>query len=187
MQLKKYFPIVFLLYILCGCVQHAIGQSPQNVVWTNVVNATATGNTLQKTSGCAGCPDAGATSQQTITSGDGYMEFTVGAVAGQRFAGLSNDNPGTGWQEIDFAFRLWGNSGPGNLDVQENGTYRYLGATYVVGDVLRVAVESDVVKYYKNGVLLYTSTVAPVYPLQVDTSVLDTNAAINNAVVFNRV
>lgn len=119
MQVKKYFSIVVLLYILSGCAQAAVAQggSPQNVVWTNVVNATATGNTLQKTSGCNGCPDAGATSQQTITSGDGYMEFTVATVAGQRFAGLSNDNPGTGWQEIDFAFRLWGNSGPGNLDV----------------------------------------------------------------------
>ena len=172
MQLKKYFSIVVLLYILSGCVQHAIAQSPQNVVWTNVVNATATGNTLQKTSGCDGCPDAGATSQQTITSGNGYMEFTVRTVAGQRFAGLSNDNPGAGFQEIDFAFRLWGVAASGNLDVQENGTYRYLGATYVAGDVLRVAVESGAVKYYKNGVLLYTSTVAPVYPLQVDTSLL---------------
>src|SRR5215213_887859 len=130
MQLKRYFPIVVLLYILCGCVEHAVRQSPQNVVWTNMVNATATGNTLQKTSGCDGCPDAGATSQQTVTSAGGYIEFTIRTVTGQRFAGLSNDNPGAGFQEIDFAFRMWGVTGPGNLDVQENGTYRYLGATY---------------------------------------------------------
>lgn len=175
--------ICSLLTFLTAPVVAQGGGSPQNVVWTNVVNATATGNTLQKTAGCDGCLDAGATSQQTITSGDGYMEFTVGAVAGQRFVGLSNDNPGTGFQEIDFAFRLWGVAASGNLDVQENGTYRYLGATYVAGDVLRVAVESGAVKYYKNGVLLYTSTVAPVYPLQVDTSLLNTNAAVNNAVI----
>ena len=185
MQVKKYLPIVTLLYILSGCVHAALGQgSPQNVIWTNVVNATATGNTLQKNSGCDGCADAGATSQQNIASGDGYMEFTVGALAGQRFAGLSNGNSGAGFTEIDFAFRLWGNSGPGNLDVQENGTYRFVGATYVVGDVLRVAVESGVVKYYKNGALLYTSTVAPVYPLQVDTSLLTANSAVNSAVIF---
>ncbi len=185
MQVTKPFVIVVLLYILSGCVEVAMGQSgsPQNVVWTNVVNATATGNTLQKTSGCDGCFDAGATSQQTITSGDGYMEFTVGAVTRQRFAGLSNGNTGSGFTEIDFAFRLWGVAASGNLDVQENGTYRFLGATYVAGDVLRVAVESGVVKYYKNGVLLYTSTVAPVYPLQVDTSLGNTNAAVNNAVI----
>ena len=184
MSVKKYFSLAALLYLICGCAQYATAQSPQNVIWTNVVNATATGNTLQKTSGCNGCPDAGATSQQTITSGDGYVEFTVGALTGQRFAGLSHDNPGTGWQEIDFAFRLWGNAGPGNLDVEENGTYHNLSATYVVGDVLRVAVESGVVKYYQNGVLRYTSTVAPTYPLMVDTSLLDSNATINNAVIF---
>ena len=181
MQVKRYFFIVVVLYTLSVCVPDAMGQgSPQNVVWTNVVNATATGNTLTKTGGCPDCPDAGATSQQTITSTGGYMEFTVGAVAGQRFVGLSNDNPGTGWPEIDFAFRLWG---AGGLDVQENGTYRYLGAIYAAGDVLRVAVESGVVKYYKNGVLLYTSTVAPVYPLQVDTSLLNTNTDVTNAVI----
>src|SRR5689334_18406885 len=184
MSVKKYFSLVALLYLICGCAQYATAQSPQNVIWTNVLNATATGNTLTKTSGCNGCPDAGATSQQTITSGDGYMEFTVGALTGQRFAGLSNDNPGAGWQEIDYAFRLWGNSGPGNLDVEENGTYHYLGATYVVGDVLRVSVESGAVKYYKNGALLYTSTVARSDPLMVDTSPLDSNAAVNNAVIF---
>lgn len=77
-----------------------------------------------------------------------------------------------------------GGAGPGNLDVQENGTYRYLGAIYAVGDVLRMAVVSGAVKYYKNGVLLYTSTVAPVSPLQVDTSLLDANNAINNAIIF---
>lgn len=155
-------------------------NTAQQVVWTNVFNATATGNTLQKTSGCDGCADAGATSQQAIASGDGHFEFTVSSVAGQRFAGLSNGSDGIGWTEIDFAFRLWGS---GDLDIQENGVYRSLGATYAVGDVLRVAVQGGVVKYYKNGALLYTSTVAPVYPLQVDTSLLNTNSTVSNAVI----
>lgn len=104
MRTKIHSLIVVLLYILSGCLQAVMGQgggSPQNVVWTNLVNVTATGNTLQKTSGCDGCADAGATSEQAIASGDGYFEFTVPSVAGQRFAGLSNGNGGTGWQEID--------------------------------------------------------------------------------------
>lgn len=104
MRTKIHSLIVVLLYILSGCLQAVMGQgggSPQNVVWTNLVNVTATGNTLQKTSGCDGCADAGATSEQAIASGDGYFEFTVPSVAGQRFAGLRNGNGGTGWQEID--------------------------------------------------------------------------------------
>src|SRR5437867_4248101 len=38
----------------------------QNVTWINVTNAAANGNTLTKTGGCAGCQDAGASSQQQI-------------------------------------------------------------------------------------------------------------------------
>ncbi|HJR08139.1 MAG TPA: hypothetical protein VJ842_12835 [Pyrinomonadaceae bacterium] len=184
MRLTTHFVLVILSFIFAGSARPALcqgGGSAQNVVWTNVVNATATGNSLQKTSGCDGCDDAGATSQQSITSGDGYFEFTVSSLQGQRFAGLSNGSSGTGWAEIDFAFRLWGASG--DLDAQENGTYRPLGTTYAVGDVLRVAVEGGAVKYYKNGTLLYTSTVAPTYPLLVDTSLLNASSTINNAVI----
>lgn len=63
MDAKNHLLIVILLYILSSCVQEVTGQSggsPQNVVWTNPVNAAVTGNTLQKTSGCDGCADAGA-------------------------------------------------------------------------------------------------------------------------------
>jgi hypothetical protein len=62
MLAKKHFLMVVLLYILSGCLQAVMGQgdgSSQSVVWTNLVNTTATGNTLQKTSGCDGCADAG--------------------------------------------------------------------------------------------------------------------------------
>jgi hypothetical protein len=183
MRPRIYFVIFILSCLFAGGARSALcqGGPPQGVVWTNAVNVTATGNSIQKTSGCDGCPDAGATSQQSIASGDGYFEFTVDSVPGQRFAGLSNGNGGTGWDEIDFAFRLWGASG--DLDAQENGTYRPLGTKYAVGDVLRVAVEGGKVKYYKNGTLLYTSTAAPTYPLQVDTSLLAANSTVSNAVI----
>src|SRR5262249_45006591 len=36
--------------------------SGQPVTWTNAVNVTVAGNSLQKTSGCDGCSDAGASS-----------------------------------------------------------------------------------------------------------------------------
>jgi RHS repeat-associated protein len=40
-----------------------------------------------------------------------------------------------------------------------------------------------VVKYYRNGTLLYTSTVAPPYPLQVDTSLNTVYAGVYNVVI----
>ena len=47
-------------------------SSTQNVVWTNAVGVTVSGNSLTKT-GATGW-NAGASSTQTIASGDGYME-----------------------------------------------------------------------------------------------------------------
>src|SRR5206468_892759 len=55
----------------------AASGGTQDVVWINLVNVTAAGNSIQKTGGCDGCADAGATSQQQIASGDGYFEFAV--------------------------------------------------------------------------------------------------------------
>ncbi|MBI2116977.1 MAG: hypothetical protein HYT85_18120 [candidate division NC10 bacterium] len=67
-------------------------------------------------------------------------------------------------------------------EVRESGVYR-ADTTFVSGDVFRVAVESGVVKYTKNGAVFYQSTLAPTYPLLVDTSLLDLNATITNAVI----
>ena len=64
--------------------------SVENVSWTNPINVTATGNSIQKTSGCDGCEDAGAVSQQQIGSGNGYMEFTVSETNLVRYVGLNN-------------------------------------------------------------------------------------------------
>jgi RHS repeat-associated protein len=50
-------------------------------------------------------------------------------------------------------------------------------------DVLRVAVEGGVVKYRKNGTLLYTSSVAPTYSLLVDTALYSNGSTITNVVI----
>ena len=49
--------------------------------------------------------------------------------------------------------------------------------------MLRVAVEGGVVKYRKNGTLVYTSTVAPTYPLLVDTALYTSGATLTNVVL----
>ena len=117
-------------------------------------------------------------SQQQITSGDGYFEFTASEASALRHAGLSNGNPGTSSSEIAFDIRLQS----GHAEVNEKGVY-LTETTFVAGDVFRVAVVSGVVKYSKNGTGFYTSTVAPTYPLQVDTSFYDLNATITNAMI----
>jgi hypothetical protein len=65
----------------------------------------------------------------------------------------------------------------GGLQFRENGTQKSSSTTYAIGDKLRVAIVSGVVLYQKNGVTLYTSLIAPAYPILVDTSIASKNAS----------
>jgi hypothetical protein len=149
------------------------------VDWTNQVNVTARGNTLQKTGGCQGCEDAGAASRQMIQAGDGYVEFTVGEGNTFWLAGLNHRDDSTRFNDIDFAFRF---NGAGQADVMENGVYQSGGdTTYTAGDVFRVAVVAGKVQYSKNGRLLRESQQTPQYPLVLDTALGSAGATVQNA------
>src|SRR5204863_9018852 len=52
-----------------------------------------------------------------------------------------------------------------------------------VGDVVRVSVEGGLVKYYRNGVLVFTSAAPPVYPLLVDTAINSLLGTLSNVVI----
>ena len=152
----------------------------QSVVWTNIVNATVTGTVLQKTSGWDGVDDAGATSQQELTAGDGYAAFTVGETNTFWLAGLSRGNQGTGFADIDFAFRF---NGAGWADVLENGVYAGGDTPYAAGDVFRVAVVGGRVQYFRNGKFLRESAKTPAYPLLLDTALGSLGATVRDAVL----
>lgn len=151
---------------------------PAQVVWTNPVNVTVTGNSLQKTSGCDGCFDAGAFSQQQIHSGDGYAEFTATETTLLRVAGLTHSFNVTTWHTIDFGIRLQS----GTAEVRENGLWR-ADTPFVAGDVFRITVTSGVVRYSKNGVVFYTSTVTPTYPLFFAAALANLNSTVTNAIM----
>lgn len=159
----------------------AVETEQQPVVWTNVVNATVTGTMLQKTSGWDGVDDAGATSEQQLSEGDGYVEFTVGEDDTFWLAGLSHGNPGTSYAEIDFAFRF---NGAGWADILESGVYQAGGDTpYAAGDVFRVAVVGGRVQYFHNGRFLRESASPPEYPLLLDTALGSLSATVRNAAI----
>jgi hypothetical protein len=145
------------------------------------VNVSASADLLQKTSGCDGCADAGAVSEQQIASGNGYLEFTVTDRNLVRYVGLNNNNTGTSNAEIPFAFKLVS----GYAEVREHG--QYLRDTPVVdGDVLRISVENGTVKYARNGLVFYTSGVQAVYPLRADTALSNSGATVSKAIINNR-
>jgi hypothetical protein len=149
----------------------------EEVAWTAMVNSSARGNDLHKTSHGYNW-DAGAVSTMAIVSGDGFVEF-AGAAGVSAMAGLSNGDSNEVYTDIDYAIYVENV----NLVVFEAGVYRGNFATFETGDRLRVAVESGAVVYRKNGEVFYTSSVAPTYPLLVDTSLYRYSSDLRDAVV----
>lgn len=175
--------LIAILILSTTFAPRSIGQSgggaPQNVVWSNVTNCTITGNSLQKTSGRTDSSDAGARSQQTVTAGDVYFEFTAGDLNKILFCGLTHAASGTAFSDIDFSVKL---TEIGVAEIRENNAYGGE-TTYRTGDVFRIAVQANTVKYYKNGGLYYTSSKAPVYPLFADAAFLTVGGRVDNAVI----
>jgi hypothetical protein len=98
----------------CRC-PHKTRTNP--VTWVNGKNVTISGDTL--TEACRGCGDAGAESRETLASGDGYFDFTVGSK--DIFAvGIGGGAPSTNVDSIEFALRF---NGSGIAEVRENGRY----------------------------------------------------------------
>lgn len=173
--------LALLLALLVPFVPHGVAAEDPAVVWTNLVNATVNGAVLQKTGGWDGVDDAGGTSQQELTAGDGYIEFTVGEANTFWLGGLSHGNTDTGYADIDFAFRF---NGAGWADVLESGVYQSGGDTpYAAGDVFRVAIVGGRVRYSRNGQFLRESALAPQYPLLLDVSLGSLGASVRDAVL----
>jgi RHS repeat-associated protein len=157
----------------------------QAVEWDVPVNVTVSGNSFTKTSGGSGW-NAGANSWQTITSGEGYAEVTIDALTGKIF-GFGHFQSIASYQDIDFGVEMY-TSGTMAAKVA-GGTASSLG-NVSIGDVVRVGVEYDsslgrnVLRWYKNGSLLYTynsSGLTITYPLMVDTTVPEQGSSITNA------
>ena len=143
-EAKRVTRILICFGLLLGCATVAAGQ--QNVTWTDAVLVTVTGNSLQKTGGCAGCPDAGAASNETIASGDRLIEFTATETNNIRQIGLSSSNPGTTTAEIQFSIRL---TEIGIAEVRESNAYR-AEVAYVANDRFKIAVVGATVSVLKK-------------------------------------
>jgi RHS repeat-associated protein len=156
-------------------------QYGEGVAWTGKVNVTSSTNTIVKSGGGYGW-NAGASSTISIPEGsDGYVQVTADVNNQDRMFGLSNGDQNQNYTDIDYALHL---KGDGWVDVYEGGVFQNAYTTYVAGDVFRVAVESGVVKYYKNATLIDTSSQPPTYPLGVDTSIQTPGAKLKNVMLY---
>lgn len=144
----------------------------------SLINASASGNSLQKTSGCGGCPDASAVSEQQVTSGNGALEFVASETGTLRFIGLGAGGIGTQPGDITFAVRLQA----GTAEVREAGAYR-IETSFTTGDTFRITVEGGVVKYSKNGAVFHTSGTQATQALRVHAVLYDLNATLRDIVM----
>ena len=150
----------------------------ERVNWTDLVNAEIRGTSVEKTRGCDGCGDAGATSTQMIESDGGYVEFRVPEDWTYLVAGLANRTRGTRFEDIEFGIRLNGN---GSADIVESGRYIGGDTDYQAGDTFRIEVMNNRVRYLRNGDLMATSRGRPTYPLAFDVGLGSLGASVANA------
>lgn len=186
----------FLLFLAQVCLQTAWPQceltiSPsnpgeacnlaiENVVWTDLVNLSATGNSLTKTAGGNNW-NAGAASTALVYD-FGYFEFRTDQNNRAKMIGLDNSNPDANFNSIDYAWFLRDN---GTLRIYQNGSNIGDFGTYAAGDTFRIALDNGEVKYFQNGVLKYVSNVSPSLPLLVDCSINDVGGTVNDAKIAN--
>jgi hypothetical protein len=159
-------------------------QNVEPIVWVNQVNVTATGSTLAEA--CNGCGNAGAESQQTLASGDGYVEFVPSTFHDVFSVGIGSGAPSTNVANIEFALRFAGN---GIVEVRENGTY-VTETRYAQGERFQIAVDRGAVSYYKYGAsnpnpsLIHTNSRPTLqYPLKVEAVMLGKGTQVQQVYV----
>jgi RHS repeat-associated protein len=150
-----------------------------NASWTNAAGVSVNGNSLTKTAATS-WGNAGASSTQSISSGDGYVEATATETTSARLFGLSNTDADQNWPSINFGIDL---DHSGTVYVFESGNNRGNFGPYTPGDKFQVAIVGGVVKYKKNGTVFYTSSVTPTYPLVVDTALYTNGGTLANVVL----
>jgi hypothetical protein len=182
-------------------------RAEEPVVWRDfhLAEAVGTGNSLAKNGPGTSNFDAGAASEQSITEGDGYVEFTAENDNTARAAGLSvgdgpDDDPTL--DGIGFAVRL---SPAGEAFIHESGVEQVSGitnnvfTTYVPGQRIRVTFTDNfdgtaTIAYFLIGAGCKGSlcqgtplrTAGPAsYPLRVDASLRTPTAVLDDVrVVF---
>lgn len=141
----------------------------------DVVNGVFDGNNFTKNSGGTAW-NAGFASVNIITNGQ-YVEYTVSKLNNRVMLGLSSSNKDANYTTIDYAiyvdYSVANNVITQILKVYEKSVYKGSFGSVDIGDQLRISIERNVVLYYRNGELFYTSLITPTLPMVIDTSFYD--------------
>lgn len=159
------------------------GGGAQPVTWTNLTGASASGDTITKTStACDGCDDSGGSSTQQIASGTGSLQFDASSgTTTFRMVGLSRPGTTVHYPTLDFAILLAGN---GKAQVWEDGNVQATVNSYAATDTFKIVVSGASVTYYQNSTVIYTNgSPTLVYPLAAYASLWSLSSAINDVVL----
>lgn len=137
--------------------------------FTNLVGCTAVGNVITKT-GVQGDWNSGFSNTYKFYNGDS-IEFKTTNPVKHIIVGFSNGDTNAHYTSISFALYLDTNG----INVFESGaTAFYLSAaSWSVTDVFAIMIVDNKIKYYRNGVCIYTSLKVPTLPLVLDSSIYD--------------
>ncbi|AUC77565.1 RHS repeat domain-containing protein [Olleya sp. Bg11-27] len=125
------------------------------ITFKNEINITSNGATVIKSGGDNTLWDAGANTLQVI-SGDGAIQFKAMQNNKSLMTGLSShcSVASAGYDYIDYAIYLHEN---GSYYIYESGNYIGNFGSYATNDTFKVERVGSQIKYFKNGVLFYTS------------------------------
>lgn len=97
-----------------------------------------------------------ASNNRLIEYEDGWMEFVVNEVSGNTYTiGFSNIKTSNDYRSLKYGFYI---NFYGGILIYESGNNRGQYGTIVQGDILRIFRQGNSIHYYKNGVLLRSST-----------------------------
>ena len=164
-------------------------EDSNSVVWKNLSGMVVdpnNDNIISKSNASADW-NSGAQSVQSYIGGDVFLEWSMNYIDDSRGAemiGLSYNHSTNSYTDIAFAIYTHENN---VVYVYENGADKGSKSTWDLsaGNVFRIEVVSNVVKYYHNGTLIYTSLNTPVFPIYADCSFHShgaANSVINSSI-----
>ncbi|WP_375560967.1 BspA family leucine-rich repeat surface protein [Bernardetia sp. OM2101] len=140
------------------------------ITWENESNVSVVGNVVSKT-GTQGWTSGANSTQQLSPTVDGWVNNTITSTSTSYMFGLAKSNTDANYTSITYAWYVTKNGiAYPNYNAQSGA-----GVAYQVGDNLRVGREGSQIKFYKNEVVVYQSTVSTGERLVADVSIYTLN------------
>ncbi|WP_375561982.1 T9SS type A sorting domain-containing protein [Bernardetia sp. OM2101] len=142
------------------------------ITWENESNVSVVGNVVSKTD-TQGWTSGANSTQQLSPTVDGWVNNTITSTSTSTsyMFGLAKSNTDAGYTSITYAWYVTKNGiAYPNYNAQSGA-----GVAYQVGDNLRVGREGNQIKFYKNEVVVYQSTVVTGERLVADVSIYTLN------------